>query len=307
MKRIVVAVLGLLPLAALAQDDDTSERMRAAELRLEQAAQEITELSAALAGDSIKHVIKTIRHPGGERRAMLGITISRTEIKHDDGTVEKSGTDPDGIVINGVTPGGPADEAGLESGDVILALNDAQLNSTGLPGDGLPPTKRLTSLLDDIAPGDTVSVRYRRGDFENTVQVVTREFSPMRFAFGGPGENYEFHVSGEDVGFPEILDHFPGIAHLSQHRAWRGLELVTLTPKLGSYFNADRGLLVVGVPDYEGVSLEEGDVILSIAGATPDTPPEAMRMLRFYEPGDEVVIEIRRQKRNKTLKITIPE
>lgn len=305
MKPMLVLLLSLLPLAVSAQDDDAQRRLRDAELRLEAAAQEIAELSAELAGDSLRHVVKTIRHSdAGEGRAMLGIKISRIEVKHDDGTIEKRGYAPDGVVIDAVTPGGPADQAGLRSGDVILSMN-----GVSLAGDDTKPSRRLVSLLEDVMPGDTVTVHFRRGDNEQSLQVVTREFSMGGFAFGSPGENFNLNFDVDSFAeLPEVIaSKLAGLGQMHRHRVWRGLELMSLTPKLGSYFGTDTGLLVVAVPDEGATALEEGDVILTIAGATPDSPPEAMRLLRFYQPGDEVVMEIRRKNRNKTLKLTIPE
>ncbi|MGW6006009.1 S1C family serine protease [Oerskovia enterophila] len=64
-----------------------------------------------------------------------------------------------------VTAGGPADEAGIQAGDVILAI------------DGRP-----VSLSDELivairakAPGDTVTLRVRTGDAERDVRVVLDE------------------------------------------------------------------------------------------------------------------------------------
>ncbi len=64
-----------------------------------------------------------------------------------------------------VTAGGPADAAGIQAGDVILAI------------DGRP-----VSLSDELivairakAPGDTVTLRVRTGDDERDVRVVLDE------------------------------------------------------------------------------------------------------------------------------------
>ncbi|MDH3646726.1 MAG: PDZ domain-containing protein [Gammaproteobacteria bacterium] len=306
MKRILmslfvlVALLVLAPTSGFAQDEDKSERMRDAEQRLEQAAQEIAEL----AGETVHHVFKTMRHPGGHAgRAMLGINIGRIRVVNDDGTVKESAEIPDGVEIHAVTPGGPADEAGLKSGDVVLALNGQRL-----VGHQLKPARRLVSLMDDVAPGETVSVTYRRGDEERSAQVTTREFERKGFAFGGPDGDFELNINGEEFhNMPDMMEHFRGFAHLGRRGPWGGLELVPLTPKLGSYFDTDKGLLVVRAPENEAISLEEGDVILAIAGSSPSSPPEAMRLLRFYKPGEKVEMEIRRQKRNRTIRITIPE
>jgi len=315
MLRILTIVLAFMPMVLYAQDVDTAlreaelrevetaERIREAELRLEQAAQEIAELSSELAGESLKHVFKTAHHPGGPGRAMLGINVGKIKIMHDDGSNEESGFQPDGVEIYGVTPGGPAEEAGLQSGDVILALNGQRL-----VGHRLPPERRLIKLMHEVEPGETVSISYRRGDEERSAQVVTREFEHTAFAFGGPGEDFDLVINGERVhDLPELMGRFPGFAGMRRHGVWKGLELVPLTPKLGSYFGTDSGLLVVRAAQDDAIPLEEGDVIMQIAGATPQSPPEAMRLLRFYEPGDEVVIEVRRQKRNRTFKVAIPE
>ncbi len=304
MNRVLIALVAMtFPLATGAQEDDASERMRDAEQRLEQAAREIAELSSEMAGESLHHVFKTMHHPGHEGRAMLGINIGRIRIHRDDGSADERGVRPDGVEIHGVTPGGPAEEAGLQSGDVVLALDGKRL-----AGHGLPPDRRLMQLMDEVEPGDTVRVGYRRGGEERTVEVVTRAFEPMAFAFGGPGHEFEFEFDGEELaGLPHRLGRFPGFGHPGRHGVWRGLELVPVTPKLGRYFGTDSGLLVVRAPQNEAIPLEEGDVILGIAGASPKSPPEAMRLLRFYEPGDQVVIDVIREKRNRTFKVTIPQ
>lgn len=42
------------------------------------------------------------------------------------------------------------------------------------------------------------------------------------------------------------------------------MELATLTPKLGTYFGTEKGVLVVRSPPDGALKLEEGDVILAI-------------------------------------------
>ena len=58
----------------------------------------------------------------------------------------------DGVTLTALTPGGPADQAGIKSGDVILAISDHYLFT-------------ITELKEEIShsqPGTKISVRYRR-------------------------------------------------------------------------------------------------------------------------------------------------
>jgi S1-C subfamily serine protease len=58
----------------------------------------------------------------------------------------------DGVTVTAVTPGGPADQAGINAGDVILAINDHYLFTIG----------ELKQEIGHHEPGMKVSVRYRR-------------------------------------------------------------------------------------------------------------------------------------------------
>ncbi|MFW6692714.1 S1C family serine protease [Streptomyces sp. MAR4 CNX-425] len=64
-----------------------------------------------------------------------------------------------------VTPGGPADEAGLEAGDVITKLDDNIIDSG--------PT--LIAQLWSHKPGDQVEITYERGGDEQTTEVTLGE------------------------------------------------------------------------------------------------------------------------------------
>ncbi len=87
----------------------------------------------------------------------------------------------------------------------------------------------------------------------------------------------------------------------------RGLKLAEIDPGLGEYFKTERGVLVLKASDDNDLQLESGDVILDVGGTAVNSPAEFMRALREIEPGEEVVLAIKRERKNKTLKSTMPE
>jgi len=66
-----------------------------------------------------------------------------------------------GAVVQYVEPGGPAEEAGLQEGDVITAVDGQEVNSN----------HPLDQLIHRYKPGDTVGITYWRGDQEHEVTV----------------------------------------------------------------------------------------------------------------------------------------
>ncbi|GAB6064741.1 M20/M25/M40 family metallo-hydrolase [Deferrisoma palaeochoriense] len=81
------------------------------------------------------------------------------------------GTVPDfafpgpGVRLSGVTPGSPAEAAGLEEGDVIVGLGSEEIQSLA----------DLGRALKAHAPGDRVEVVYRRNGEERRVEVELQE------------------------------------------------------------------------------------------------------------------------------------
>ena len=86
-----------------------------------------------------------------------------------------------------------------------------------------------------------------------------------------------------------------------------GLELVTLNPQLGAYFGADSGVLVIQAEEDNDLQLQSGDVILAINSETVESPSDLMRALREAESGDSVDVTIRRDQKDVTLDVVIPD
>jgi serine protease Do len=67
-----------------------------------------------------------------------------------------------GVLVTEVAPGGPADEAGIEVGDVILEIDGQQIDEDLAFGE----------ILFSHEPGDKVEVVIQRGDLQMTVKVT---------------------------------------------------------------------------------------------------------------------------------------
>jgi S1-C subfamily serine protease len=80
-----------------------------------------------------------------------------------------------------------------------------------------------------------------------------------------------------------------------------------LDEDLGAYFGTKEGLLVVRAPSDADLNLRSGDVILQIDGRAPTSPSHALRILRSYEGGETVSMQIMRNKSRTTVDFTVPE
>lgn len=281
------------------RDQEVEARLEEAQLRLEQSAREVAELSARLSGDAIELAM----HSMEGRRVMLGINI---------GLTPESGSN--GVLVMGVTPGGPADRAGLRTGDLITTIDGLDLTG-GEPGDGID---RLGQRMDDVVAGDELHLTVRRGDADLDFTVAPEQMDPMMMVFGAGGLNLDLSVFEDlDLSDLEELEALKALElHGGPHQAytvrlgpagrWGDMELVTLTPDLGNYFGADNGLLVVRAPRDGGLGLKDGDVILEIDGRIPGDPAHAMRILRSYEAGERLGLVIVRQQRRETLEVLVP-
>ena len=149
---------------------------------------------------------------------------------------------------------------------------------------------------------DTVKLEYRRGSETKTATLVTDEqqgyvlSGPSMREFEMPRMQMPFMTAPEGQSFSFCFGD-----------AWCDLDLVTLNSDLGDYFGTKEGVLVVKAPGDSALPLKSGDVILSIGGRKPTSPSHAMRILRSYDAGESVSIEIMRHQRRQTLNWTVPQ
>jgi len=217
-------------------------------------------------------------------------------------------TDRYGAKIDAVTPGGPAEKAGIKAGDIITKFNGTSLAGVAAEdADDSGPGMRLIELAHQLEPGDTVRVEYRRGSDTKSATLVAEDLGGYawtgvmpRMAIPSPRFDMEEFGPMALLGDGNRVDFCFG-------DSWCELDLVTLNADLGAYFGTREGLLVVKAPADSALPLKSGDVILSIGGRKPTSPAHAMRILRSYDTGEAVSIEIMRHERRQTLSWTVPE
>jgi hypothetical protein len=66
-------------------------------------------------------------------------------------------------------------------------------------------------------------------------------------------------------------------------------------------------VLVVRASEDSTLPLKGGDVIVAIGGRKPTSPMHAMRILRSYDEGETVTIDVLRKQKRSTLTWKVPE
>jgi len=153
-------------------------RMVEAERRLAEAARNVADLSMAQLPrvERLERIIRANRGP------MLGVTI---------GSDEES--DPvEGVNLLGVSPGGAAEEAGLQAGDVITSINDESLTADNSQA----ANSKLLDFMQGIEEGDSLKVEYLRDGQSDTTEITPR---PMENFFAFDFDSREFNAPGIHV------------------------------------------------------------------------------------------------------------
>ncbi len=276
---ILTSGLGVVDPACAQENPEFSAAQRELEIareELEAAARQVAQLSTRAAAPIVGGVMLDFQNTA--RRAMLGINI------------EDSG---DGVVVAGVSPGGPADDGGVETGDIIIAIDAAALTGSEVSS----PSEVLIGQMAHVSPGDVVVLTIVRGDEERDIEVEARPFAEQYFR----GRIAPFPQGGFRAG-PLLPQPFNFTIPLGR---WADMELVELTPALGAYFGTDEGILVLSAPSDDALELQDGDVIIEIGGRKPASTEHAMRILGSFEPGETLELTIMRNQRRQTLELEL--
>lgn len=94
------------------------------------------------------------------KRGYIGIT--GTDV---DAVTSRRYNLPQGVFVSSVEKDSPAEKAGLESGDVIIKVNDKTIHSIS----------ELTKVKYEYAIGETITITFNRDDEEKTCQLTLEE------------------------------------------------------------------------------------------------------------------------------------
>ena len=254
-----------------------------------------------------------------ESRTRLGLYLDTNQSRR---------YDRDGALITGVMRDSPAEEAGLEDGDVITVF-EGQVLTIPLPDSDLEedfdldeslPAQRLLAMARELEVGQTVEIRYLRDGASNTVSVEADEFEyPEVRTFGAnPGyvwregwdrnarifqENrveLDERLQGlgdrlEDLRLHDISVAIPGFSGGFGVTSVEGVQFIDLNPQLGEYFGAESGVLVVEVDEDSTLGLVAGDVVVAVGARDAETVGRVRRLIRSYEEDEPIRFRIIRQ------------
>jgi S1-C subfamily serine protease len=241
--------------------------LESARRRLEEATREVARLSEQMSGMVIDSVMPGVL--GG--RAIIGVQLDAR-------------SDSQGARVREVSPGGPAAEAGMRPGDVIISVNGTSVA-------GAAPATQVSRLLREVKPDSQVHLRALREGTPREFVLTARTGPALLAAAGLPDLSKLSDMEGGYLFRRPLVD----------------MELATLTPQLGSYFGTDKGVLVVRAPSDGALKLEDGDVILAIDGRVPESGSHATRILSSYQPGEKIDLKVLRQHKTIELPSTVPE
>ncbi len=103
----------------------------------------------AIPANIVRHVMESLIKTGKVERGFLGVTVSNLTQQL---ATQFRVPDLSGALVQDVTPGGPADKAGLKQGDVVRTLDGKPVDSSGM----------LTSMVTAMSPGAQVALGVMR-------------------------------------------------------------------------------------------------------------------------------------------------
>lgn len=231
------------------------------------------------AEDAIK-VVDQLRSLGKVKRGWLGIVIQPL----DEALAEGLGIPKNkGEIIASVSPGAPADKAGLQQGDVVLKVNNQEVTED----------TSLSYIVSNTPIGSRIPIEVLRGDKKITLYATLGERPAEATLRGTPNEDEEDQSTNDK----------DSQSSMEAARASLGLGLMELTAQTRQRLGVDaqtQGMVVMNVSPYSDAAqngIERGDVLLSINRQTVRTQADVTRILAETKKAgrDNVVLLVRKR------------
>ena len=184
-----------------------------------------------------------------------------------------------GVLVEGVSSGSGADQAGLKAGDRLVMIDDVRLDETG-------GRQALLDYMKAVEADQEVALQVLRDGGTERVTVVAQRRSQIQRALDGLDLDIDLDVDGVELMGRRV-------------EATAVPRLVDVDADLGAYFGVDQGALVLNAP--EDGQLKSGDVLLALDGEAVSTARQARRTIANAEAS--IAAEVMRKK--SKLKVSI--
>jgi serine protease Do len=208
---------------------------------------------------TVKSVIAQLKDKGSVSRGWIGVQIQPVTQDIADSLGLKQA---EGALVAESQSAGPAAKAGIESGDVVIAVN----------GQSIKDARELARIIGGFAPGNAVKLDVLHKGNSKVVNLTLGQLPNAQEAMAETGADAEGLTRGIELP-PLGLTLAPAGELAGTGR--KGVVVKKVAPKSAA---ADRGF-------------KEGDVILEVAGKSVGTPGEV----------SEVIEAMRTDKKNNVL------
>jgi len=186
-----------------------------------------------------------------------------------------------GALIDVVTPGSPAQKAGLQRGDIIVAVD----------GEKVPDLRKLLRRVASAEVGSKISITYIREGKEQTVEATIEE----------QPEDFRVRVTPQGQRRPAPA---PSGEELPADNPLAGLRVGPIPEQLRPSLPENvSGVMVLAIP--KPGALRPGDVIEEISRKPVPTPEAFLAAARELPAGERVLLSICRG-RERSFVVVVP-
>ncbi len=208
-----------------------------------------------------------------------------------------------GVVVDSVEASGPADKAGVKTGDTITEFDGERVRSV----------RQFSRLVQETPSGRSVAVALSRGSQHLTVNLTAeRGSSNDGFAMRLLADGMPRPAMPPEPPEPPRAPRAPMVTPALPFDTLRlvggrrlGISVETLDDQLAQYFGVKEGVLVRSVTDESSAQkagLKAGDVITALNGRKIYEASDVNRALDRMDNTDEFTLEIVRDRKAQTLK-----
>jgi len=226
-------------------------------------------LGFAIPSNIAKEISQSLVQHGKVVRGYMGVNIQ--ELTPEIAKSLKLEKQMRGVIVTDLTPGGPAENAGIEQGDVILEYNGKNVESVA----------QLRNMVASTSPGQSVRIRVLREKKEVELMLMV-------------GDLAKDQLTRPQVG-NELL----------------GVSVQTVTPQIARQqgLRKAEGVIITEVNKKsaaEAVGIEKGDIIYRVNNSAVNTPGEFNKLVAKAAEEGQAVLLLRDMRSGRVGYISVP-